>query len=95
MDRMWKFLQKPILHILLITVVGILAYSNSFDVPFHFDDEYGIVKNPIIKDLNYFVEPSKAKALNGQFPYETFRLRYIAYLTFALNYKFHGLDYDQ
>jgi hypothetical protein len=72
-NRMWRFLQKPVLHILLITAVGLLAYSNTFNVPFHFDDEYIIVKNPIIKDLNYFVEPSKAKVLKGRFPYETFK----------------------
>ncbi|UCE71212.1 MAG: tetratricopeptide repeat protein [Nitrospiraceae bacterium] len=88
-NRIWSFLHKPTLHILLITAVGLLAYSNTFDVPFQFDDSEFIVENPIIKDLTYFVEPSKAKAL---IEYEGFKLRYIGYLTFALNYYLHNLE---
>jgi tetratricopeptide (TPR) repeat protein len=87
-----KFLQKPILHILLIAAVGLIAYSNTFNVPFHLDDSYVIVKNPIIKDMHFFAAPSKAEVFKGYFEYETFRLRYIGFLTFALNYKLHGLN---
>jgi hypothetical protein len=91
-NRFSGFLQKPVLHVLLIAAVGLIAYSNTFDVPFLFDDSFFITENPIIKDLNYFVEPSKAKVFKGPSEYETFRLRYIGYLTFALNYKFHVLN---
>jgi hypothetical protein len=90
------FLHKPILHILLITAVGILAYSNTFNVPFHLDDYDAIVDNPMITDLNYFVESSKAKEFTkdfaGSYRYNLFKQRYIGSLTFALNYKFHGLN---
>jgi tetratricopeptide (TPR) repeat protein len=61
-------------------------------VPFQYDDKPVIVNNPIVKDLNYFIEPSKASDFKGHFEYKKFRNRYIGYLTFALNYKFHGLD---
>ena len=91
-NKISMYLQKPFLHILLITAVGLLAYSNTFNVPFHLDDSAVIIRNPIIKYLHFFVEPSKAKAFKGFFEYETFRLRYIGYLTFALNYKVHGLN---
>ncbi|MBI5195824.1 MAG: hypothetical protein HZA10_05850, partial [Nitrospirae bacterium] len=83
------FLYKPAVHLLLIAIIGIIAYSNTFNIPFHFDDASNIVENPAIKDLRYFSEPSKAKA----FPlYDTFKNRFIGFLTFALNYRLHGID---
>lgn len=57
-----------------------------------FDGLEGIVENPVIKDLHYFIEPSKGEDFKDYFEYTTFKRRYIGYLTFALNYKFHGLD---
>jgi Tfp pilus assembly protein PilF len=50
------------------------------------------VKNPIIKDLRYFSEPSSARDFEGDFEYNAFKRRYIGYLTFALNYRLHGLN---
>jgi len=87
-----QIINKPVVHILLIVAIGLLVYSNTFHVPFHFDDEFFIVKNPIINNLNFFIEPSKAKVFTDISGYSTFKLRYIGYLTFALNYKLHGLD---
>lgn len=80
------------LHIPLIVVLILAAYANTFESDFHFDDEPVIVSNPIIKDLHYFAEPSSAKDFRGHFEYNAFIRRYIGYLTFALNYRFHGLD---
>ncbi|MBI4710761.1 MAG: hypothetical protein HY759_06650, partial [Nitrospirae bacterium] len=78
-----------IISALLLAVFGILAYSNTFNIPFHFDDASNIVENPIIKDFQYFSEPSNAKA----FPmYNTFKNRFIGFLTFALNYRLHNLN---
>ena len=89
---------KTILYIFLIAVIGFIAYSNTFNVPFQFDDDVHIVNGRVIKDLNYFVEPSKAK--NLKYPdhftlmseYEGLKARYFGFLTFALNYRLHGLD---
>jgi hypothetical protein len=81
-----------VLSIFLIAVMAILAYSNTFNVPFYFDDKPVIVDNPIVKDLHYFVDLSDARKFDKFFEYETFKKRYIGYLTFALNYKLHGLD---
>jgi tetratricopeptide (TPR) repeat protein len=80
------------LHILLIILLSLLAYSNTFESSFHFDDDPAIVKNPIIKDLRYFAEPSSARDFRGNFEYKTFKRRYIGYLSFALNYRLHGLN---
>ncbi|MEN8262919.1 MAG: tetratricopeptide repeat protein [Nitrospirota bacterium] len=87
-----QILHKPVLHIVFLTALCIISYSNTFSVPFTFDDGPAIIENPIVRDLQYFIEPSTAKKFKGHFEYETFKSRYVAYLTFALNYKFHGLD---
>ncbi|GBE05734.1 MAG TPA: tetratricopeptide repeat protein [Nitrospirae bacterium] len=85
-------LHRPFLHILLIILLSLIAYSNTFHSPFQFDDVRVIVENPIIKDIQFFVEPSKAKAFPGAFGYDALNTRFIGYLTFALNYKIGGLD---
>lgn len=77
---------------LLIIVLGLIIYSNTFESPFYFDDEFYIVKNPVIKDLSYFSEPSKAKDFETVFGHHTLVMRYIGDLTFALNYRLHNLD---
>ncbi len=87
-----SILNKTIVHFFIIAILSLIAYSNTFKVPFLFDDDKVIVTNPIIKDLKYFTDPSKAKIFKGHFGYHTFRSRYIGYLTFALNYKLNGLD---
>jgi hypothetical protein len=92
MDSKNALIHKPLFHVLLILLLSLLAYANTFHVPFHFDDKPVIVENPIIKDLQYFTSPSKAKVFTEPFGYPTFRSRYIGYLTFALNYRIHGLD---
>lgn len=86
-----NILSSTIFHFLLIAVLSLIAYSNTFKSSFQFDDHFVIVKNPIIKDLRYFTEPSSARDFKGPFEYKTFKQRYIAYLTFALNYRIHGL----
>ena len=77
------------IFIVLIPIFGILAYSNTFHAPFQWDESAFIEKNPIVKDLSYFLETSKAKGFEY---YPALKGRYIGYLTFALNYKLHGLD---
>jgi tetratricopeptide (TPR) repeat protein len=82
---------KHLIHCLLIIAIGILAYSNSLDSPFQWDEKDFIFQNPIVKNLRYFLEPSKAKGVDPDF-YIFLRTRYIGYLTFAINYKIHGFD---
>jgi tetratricopeptide (TPR) repeat protein len=84
-----RFFRSPISHLALLAFVGLLAYSNTFQASFHFDDYSNIVENPIIKDLSYFKEPSGARNFKH---YDLFKSRYIGCLSFALNYMVHGLD---
>ncbi|MBI5408914.1 MAG: hypothetical protein HZA14_06075, partial [Nitrospirae bacterium] len=76
-------------HFLLIITLGLLAYSNTFNVPFQWDEYDYITQNPIVKDASYFIHPSKAQGLRQ---YDSLINRFIGYLTFALNYKIHGLS---
>jgi tetratricopeptide (TPR) repeat protein len=75
------FLWKPVVHILIIVILGILIYSNTFNAPFAFDDIYGITHAPDIKDIRNFFS---LQSMYGN--------RIIGLLTFALNYKLHGLN---
>lgn len=63
--------------LLLIALLGALIYSNSFSVPFQFDDTPNIVENNRIKDLKHFLDFSGSRT--------------VGYLSFALNYEFGGL----
>ncbi|HAM50694.1 MAG TPA: tetratricopeptide repeat-containing protein [Nitrospiraceae bacterium] len=80
-------LYKPAIHFLIIIAVGTLAYSNTFHVPFLFDDIANIVENPAIKDLRYLTNPVNPADIPL---YAAFKSRFIGYLTFALNYRFNG-----
>ncbi|HEY6838067.1 MAG TPA: tetratricopeptide repeat protein, partial [Geobacteraceae bacterium] len=67
---------------LLVVAAGILVYANTLHVPFVFDDFPSIVDNPVIKDLSTFLADG----------YRYNARRFVGYLTFALNYRFGGLD---
>jgi tetratricopeptide (TPR) repeat protein len=68
----------------LVLLAGILVYVNTFHVPFVLDDNTSIVRNPVIKNLENFYANSSG--------YEFLPNRYLAFLTFALNYHFGGLS---
>lgn len=67
--------------ILLVLATGIVVYSNTFQVPFVLDDNRAIARNDVIWSLDNFGSG-----------YNFLPNRYVAYLTFALNYHFGGLD---
>lgn len=86
---------KPLIHILLIVIIGALAYSNTFNVPFMFDDKAPngqIEDNLMIRDLGNFSLALKGHNFSGTEGYEFVSRRFIGYLSFALNYKIHGLS---
>lgn len=77
----------------LVFFVAILGYANSFAVPFVFDDLRNIVENLGIRDLSNFLDLENLSGLTAHSPalQTTIKTRYIGYLSFALNYHFHGL----
>ena len=78
------FSHKTYLHILIIVMVGILVYSNTFHVPFIWDDAAAIEENPVIRNMENFFLNTSGYQFNPR--------RFIGYLTFALNYRIGGLD---
>jgi hypothetical protein len=85
------FFYKPIVHVSLIVLFSLIAYSNTFDVPFQFDDVPNIVDNPAIKNFHYFSDASMVEHIDQSNNKPLFKTRYIGYLTFAANYRLHGL----
>ncbi len=70
-----------IIAVSLIIVLSVIVYSNTFHVPFHYDDRPVIVENPNIKDL------SNISDILFHNPF-----RPVLSLSFALNYYFNGLN---
>ncbi|MCG3116614.1 MAG: tetratricopeptide repeat protein [Candidatus Manganitrophus sp. SA1] len=72
------FLTRPPVVFVFLSLLAGAIYSNSFSVPFLFDDLRNIVENPRIKDFKNFLDFSGT--------------RYIGFLSFALNYYFGKLN---
>jgi tetratricopeptide (TPR) repeat protein len=90
---------KNYLILAMIVLIGLLAYSNSFTVPFQFDDDGYIVHNPTIRTFHYFLVPSDVATLSRQSPESfpvslryAFMTRIVGYISFAINYKLGGLS---
>lgn len=70
-----------ILSPVIIIIVGLIIYSNSFNSTFHFDDIGDIVESSAIRNINDF------RSLWDFCP-----RRVVGYYTIALNYHFHQLN---
>ena len=75
---------RPYSHLLLILLIGGMAYSNSFQAPFTLDDLTSIVHNPWIGKPGDF--------LPGGPGYEFMPRRWVVYLSLSLNHYFGGLE---
>lgn len=78
-----KTFNFTLLAFLIIAVISILIYSNSFDCEFQFDDESNISEQAVIKKLSNFTDLSIWKNIN---------FRPLTMFTFAINYHFNKLD---
>lgn len=76
---------KPRVNGLLLIAVGVITYSNSFDVPFLFDDQNAIEDNTFIRALWPLDRAMSAP------PQSTGAGRPILNLSLAINYHFNGL----
>ena len=86
---MITFFNRKSVHVSMIIAVGLILYSRTLHVPFILDDFESIVNNPLITDLRYFSDPESGKMFFG---HAGVVARYVGYLSFALNYRIHGLD---
>lgn len=71
---------KKLLALFLISFLTVVLYGNTLDVPFYFDDETSIVESSVIH----------TGALSDI--YQAYKLRFVGYWTFALNYQYGGGD---
>ena len=71
------------MSILILIIIGFIAYSNSFTVPFHWDDIPQILEREVVHDPANFLEFSSWKKLNQ---------RPVSQLSFALNYSIGGIQ---
>jgi hypothetical protein len=81
-----SFSFRHLIAIALIAGVALVAYSNTFYAPFHFDDRPNIIENPNIQIKVFTWERL------GQLFKNTYKesIRVFSYFTFALNYYFGG-----
>lgn len=82
-------LKRPSVHVLLIVIIGLIAYSNTLHVPFIFDDTHNIAENSFVTGFTWPRDISQAKELLW---YVLSNNRSVGYLSFALNYAFQGLN---
>jgi tetratricopeptide (TPR) repeat protein len=80
---------RPLFPAALIATVCLIAYSNSFHVPFQFDDVHNILEKPFVRDIGYFFDHAGRHWFSGDYG---FRMRTVGYYTFALNYWLNGPD---
>jgi Tfp pilus assembly protein PilF len=76
-----KTRHATLLQLLLIITCGFLAYANTFNMSFNFDDVSAVLGNPDVKRMEGFADPLK-------FPGN----RIVGVLSFALNYKISGFN---
>ena len=88
----FKFPESPkyLFTFISLFIVLISIYSNSFHGEWHFDDFANIVNNPHIQMKSFSWPEIKAHCVYGI--YHNRLLRPLSYLSFALNYKFGGMD---
>ena len=80
-NKAQRELPMRIISPIIIILVGVIIYSNSLDCSFHMDDSLRIVENNTIRNIK-----NPGAIWNWQ------KLRFIGYVTFALNYHVHKLD---
>ena len=85
-DARWHPVLTGVIARLLVVIVAAIAYSNTLDVPFTFDDMQNIVDNTDVHMTDITPDALRRAASFEPTP------RPVAYVTFALNHAVHGLD---
>lgn len=83
----WKWQSFPFHHLIavaLIAGVALVAYSNTFYVPFQFDDRPNIISNPNIQ-IKVFTWDRLERLIKNTYKES---IRVFSYFTLALNYYF-------
>ena len=84
--RKWQFSFRHLIAIGLIAGVALVAYSNTFHVPFHFDDRPNITQNPNVQ-IKVFTWDRMERLIKNTYKES---IRFFSCFTLALNYYFGG-----
>ncbi|MDZ4184990.1 MAG: tetratricopeptide repeat protein [Desulfuromonadales bacterium] len=85
--------RQKLFPLLLIFAVGLVCYAHTFAVPFYFDDISCIVNNPVVHDLSKLLRLGDYGQLGiNEDIRNNIVTRIVTYLTFAANYRLHGLN---
>ena len=76
--------------LILLFLFTFLVYSNSFHIPFYFDDQHMILKNPFIRSFKFIPFFFKGFVTGYNFPQGM--CRPLLMITFSLNYFFGKLN---
>jgi tetratricopeptide (TPR) repeat protein len=82
-------LRNPLVHAALIVLLGLAAYGNTFHAEFQLDDYRRMLDLPYVRDLGYLTDWSVLQRYAAE---HGFRVRFVGYLSFALNYAAGGAD---
>lgn len=86
-----SWFHQPLAQLALILLVGLGLYLQTLSAPFIFDDYGCLEDNPVIRDFSYFADFSQVRELSIDSDLKnSFALRTLTYLTFALNYALSG-----
>lgn len=83
-----QFSFRHLIAIGLIAGVALVAYSNTFHVPFQFDDRPNIVENPNVQ-ISVFTWNALERLIKNTY---VVTIRVFSYFTLALNYYFGGFN---
>jgi len=86
--RKWHSPLRHLIAIGLIAGVALLAYSNTFHVPFHFDDRPNITQNSNVQ-IKVFTWDRVERLVKNTYKES---IRVFSYFTLALNYYFGGFN---
>ncbi len=85
-------MRRNLLFSLIILLLTLLVYANSFEASFHHDDVHVIVRNSHVKDLGnipqFFFQPQMGSGVYTQ----TSSYRPLLLATFALNFRLGGVN---
>ena len=84
----FRLMLPHLIAIGLIAGVAFLAYSNTFSVPFQFDDKSNITDNPNVQ-IKTFTWDQLEQLITRTYGVS---IRVFSYFTLALNYYFGGFD---
>jgi len=89
-ESLWS---DPFIHVLLVVIIGSAVYFNTLWIPFFFDDYICIVKNPLIRSIDFFLDSNRIASIWIPFNIKNdFIMRPVVYFSFFLNYAIGGLD---